>query len=57
MTTDDAVIVARACKACGHAWYPRSPERPRICPKCKSARWDIGRKFPPRPAAASAAVA
>lgn len=55
MTTSEAVIVARACKACGHAWYPRSPERPRICPKCKSARWDIGRKFPPRPAAAAVA--
>jgi predicted Zn-ribbon and HTH transcriptional regulator len=26
---------------CGHEWLPRDPtERPRVCPKCKSANWD-----------------
>lgn len=31
---------------CGHEWYPRRPgERPRVCPKCKSANWDRPYKF------------
>ncbi|HEV3258372.1 MAG TPA: hypothetical protein VG013_15945 [Gemmataceae bacterium] len=25
---------------CGHEWLPRGPEKPRVCPKCKSATWD-----------------
>lgn len=26
---------------CGHVWIPRElPERPHVCPKCKSPRWD-----------------
>jgi len=28
---------------CGHEWLPRKgdrPERPAVCPKCKSPRWD-----------------
>ena len=28
---------------CGHEWVNRplnSSERPRVCPKCKSANWD-----------------
>ena len=30
------------CKRCGHAWMPRKPERPRICPnpRCHSALWE-----------------
>lgn len=35
------------CKICEHQWYPRSPERPRVCPRCKNARWDRGRARPP----------
>jgi predicted Zn-ribbon and HTH transcriptional regulator len=27
------------CRRCGHRWVPRIAEV-RICPKCKSARWD-----------------
>jgi predicted Zn-ribbon and HTH transcriptional regulator len=27
------------CLRCGHLWVPRLAEV-RICPKCKSARWD-----------------
>lgn len=30
------------CKRCGHEWIPRSPDV-RICPSCKSARWDQSR--------------
>lgn len=28
------------CSQCGHAWLPRGEERPLLCPKCKSLRWD-----------------
>jgi uncharacterized OB-fold protein len=27
------------CKRCGHEWFPRKKDV-RICPKCKSARFD-----------------
>ena len=30
---------------CGHEWYPHGGERPRVCPKCKSANWDRPKKF------------
>ncbi|MEM0171614.1 MAG: hypothetical protein QXV57_03535 [Thermoproteota archaeon] len=32
------------CKRCGHEWYPRKPEKPRICPRCKSPYWDVERR-------------
>jgi len=30
------------CLKCGHVWQPRKgrTDYPRICPKCKSLRWD-----------------
>lgn len=28
------------CLRCGHCWYPRKPEKPTVCPKCKSPYWD-----------------
>lgn len=29
------------CNNCKYEWLPRSKkEKPLICPKCKSARWD-----------------
>jgi predicted Zn-ribbon and HTH transcriptional regulator len=31
------------CKRCGHEWMPRMKDV-RICPKCKTARWDQARK-------------
>ncbi len=31
---------------CGHEWLPRDKDdRPRVCPKCKSANWDRPKKF------------
>jgi predicted Zn-ribbon and HTH transcriptional regulator len=30
---------------CGHEWLPRGEERPRVCPKCKSANWDQQKKW------------
>ncbi len=46
-------INAFKCLRCGHEWIPRVElsqlegelkEKPRICPKCKSAYWDLERK-------------
>ena len=31
---------------CGHEWLARKPERPRVCPKCKSPYWDQPRQRP-----------
>lgn len=31
------------CKRCGHSWHPRKPQKPRVCPKCKSPYWDTPR--------------
>lgn len=28
------------CLRCGHVWIPRSERDIRLCPKCKSIRWD-----------------
>ncbi len=33
------------CERCGHVWAPREREKPRVCPKCKSAYWDRARKL------------
>ncbi len=31
---------------CGHEWLPRElPEKPRTCPKCKSANWDRPKRW------------
>ena len=32
------------CLRCGHTWHPRQPERPRLCPRCKTVRWDTERR-------------
>lgn len=46
------------CERCGHVWVPRGPraenrqakgseaQKPRLCPKCKSAYWETPRKAP-----------
>jgi len=28
------------CLKCGWEWYPRYPQKPAVCPKCKSHAWD-----------------
>jgi NAD-dependent SIR2 family protein deacetylase len=45
------------CERCGHIWAPRQAldseeptARPKVCPKCKSAWWDVPKKAP-KPAA------
>lgn len=44
------IVNAFKCLRCGHEWIPRVEleqlegklkEKPRICPKCKSAYWDL----------------
>lgn len=38
-------LVGCRCR-CGHEWLPRDPDdKPRVCPKCKSANWDRPKKF------------
>ena len=40
-------ITAYRCR-CGHEWAPRGlrqSERPRVCPKCKSANWDQPHRY------------
>lgn len=33
------------CNNCNYEWLPRSQkERPLICPRCKSSRWDKPRR-------------
>lgn len=32
------------CQRCGHTWIPRDERNVRICPKCKSARFDEPKK-------------
>jgi len=36
------MVMLLGCRCrCGHEWLPRdSAERPHVCPKCKSPRWD-----------------
>jgi len=34
-------ITLLRCQKCGHEWFPRTPEPPKVCPKCKSYEWTI----------------
>jgi hypothetical protein len=35
--------IIRLCKCkrpgCGHIWWPKFADKPKICPKCKSKYW------------------
>ena len=33
-------VMRYLCGRCGHRWIARNPRRPRMCPTCKSVRWD-----------------
>ena len=58
MTTKDKFRIKKEvnafrCLRCNHEWIPRVElsqlegelkEKPRICPKCKSAYWDLEKK-------------
>lgn len=32
------------CLRCQHEWIPRKEDYPRMCPECKSVRWDKPKK-------------
>lgn len=38
------MLLGARCR-CGHEWLPRDDEKPRVCPKCKSANWDKERLY------------
>jgi len=44
-------LLGARCR-CGHEWLPRARdgsgavERPTVCPKCKSPRWDKPKREP-----------
>jgi len=29
------------CLRCRHQWLPRSSTLPKVCPRCKSTKWDV----------------
>jgi len=38
-------IIGYQCERCSHTWVPKkNPEKPTVCPKCKSPYWDRPRK-------------
>jgi hypothetical protein len=40
------MVTLRGCRCrCGHEWLPRGEEKPRVCPTCKSANWDLPYQF------------
>ncbi len=34
------MIEKKTCKRCGYSWFPRKEERPKLCAKCRTPRWD-----------------
>ena len=32
------------CLRCNHEWTVRKPEKPRLCPNCGSAYWDLPKR-------------
>jgi predicted Zn-ribbon and HTH transcriptional regulator len=45
------MVMMLGCRCrCGHEWLARDPtEKPRVCPKCKSPRWDRPKKYERKP--------
>jgi len=33
------------CERCGYIWYLRYPQKPRVCPSCKSPYWEASSEF------------
>lgn len=38
-------IPAFDCARCGYHWYLRKPQRPRVCPRCKSPYWNFSSEY------------
>lgn len=42
-------VLECTCDKCQYRWQPRLAVTPRICPRCKSPRWDGGGPKPAPP--------
>jgi len=41
---EDTIILKKYnCVRCNHEWIPRKASKPRVCPNCISAYWNIPR--------------
>ena len=38
------IIEKLHCTRCLGSWYPRTPNKPAVCPKCKNRYWDKPRR-------------
>jgi len=38
------IIEKLHCTRCLGSWYPRTPNKPAVCPKCKTRYWDKPRR-------------
>lgn len=41
----DIEIPSCKCERCGYSWYLRYPQKPRVCPRCKSPYWQASSDF------------
>jgi len=37
---EDDTISKLHCERCGLNWFPKSVKTPKVCPACKSKKWD-----------------
>ena len=44
MGTVKRSVTFYVCERCGHEWYPRADQPPKVCPSCKSPYWDRPRR-------------
>ena len=42
---EEIKIPVHSCTRCGYKWYLRKPQRPRMCPKCKSPYWGFSSEY------------
>jgi predicted Zn-ribbon and HTH transcriptional regulator len=40
MSITEILLLQCVCEKCGHAWITRTQGTPKICPECKSVRWN-----------------
>ena len=46
---DSPVVQQQTCLRCANKWWPRRPQKPLRCPRCKSPYWDRPRKLKTAP--------
>jgi Zn finger protein HypA/HybF involved in hydrogenase expression len=47
MGTVKLTVAGFKCERCNHEWIPKKKaQEPRVCPKCKSAYWNVPRRKP-----------